>query len=108
MGVGFICEDCSMFSAPVEPLFDMGKVADMGELFIIGGAGGTVGGLMGGDLLSPVSRRLLAAITSTSSGRSRFKLELAEMDGGKDGALGEAVICCLGATPPANMVGKSA
>jgi hypothetical protein len=71
----------------MEPLFDIGKLGEMGEVFITGGAGGTVGGLMGGDLLSPVSRRLFAISGSASSGRSRFKLRLIGKDGGKEGAL---------------------
>lgn len=77
---------------------------------MVGGAGGAVGGLIGGDLLSPVSRRLFATCTSPSSGRSRFKLKLngAEAEGIKDGAFGETLSDCLRAISLANMDGKSA
>jgi hypothetical protein len=86
MGVGTICDGCDIITDPIELLFGIEKLADMEALFIIGGAGGTVGGLIGGDLLSPVSRRLFAIIfASVSSGRSRFKLGLTGIEGSKEG-----------------------
>ena len=97
-----------MFPRPMDPpLFDIGR---LGELLIMGGAGGTVGGLMGGDLLSPVSRRLFAifASSSPSSDRSRFKLELTNNEGSKGAAFGETLVCCLRAISLANMDGRSA
>jgi hypothetical protein len=88
---------------PTGPIYDI--AADGGV--IIEGGGGTVGGLMGGDLLSPVSRRLFAIPASTSSERSRFKLRLEDKDGIREGALGGTLICCLRAISFANMDGKS-
>src|ERR1700722_6154522 len=83
--VGINCEGCDIFPKP-KLLFDIGKLEDIEELFIISGGGGTVGGLMGGDLLSPVSRRLFAMrLMSTSSGRSRFRLGIIGIEGWKDG-----------------------
>jgi hypothetical protein len=67
------------FVWPVESLIDIGNVADGGV--IIEGGGGVAGGLIGGDLLSPVSRRLFAILVSISSDRSRFKLRLEGNDG---------------------------
>lgn len=108
MGAGPICEGCDRFPGPTEPVLDIAKFVLMGELFIIGGAGGTVRGLMGGDLLSPVSRRLFAIFASMSSGRSRFRLGIARMEDDKEDALGGLLNCCLRAISPAKMAGKSA
>jgi hypothetical protein len=97
-----------MFPNPIGPLFDIGRLADIGESLIIGGAGGTVGGLIGGDLLSPVSRRLFEILVSPSSDRSRFKPELTDKEGSKGGAFGDTLSSRFRAISFANMVGRSA
>lgn len=81
MPIGWIGD---MLTWPVESLVDAGNPADG---VIIEGGGGVAGGLMGGDLLSPVSRRLFAILASMSSDRSRFKLRLEENGGMKEGTL---------------------
>lgn len=99
---------CEIFPiAPDEPLFDIGKEAagGAGEP-ISAGVGGTVGGLNGGDLLSPVFCRLFAMFNSTSSVLSRFKL-LDDVEGARDGCL-EAIACCRLAMSLAKIVGRSA
>lgn len=94
MPIGWVGD---MFMWPVGSLADTGNVADGGV--IIGGGGGVTWGLVGGDLLAPVSRRLFAILASISSGRSRFRLRLEGNDGMKD---------CLRAISFANMDRKSA
>lgn len=110
IGAGPICEGCcGIFPNPIGLLFDIGRLDDTGELLIICGAGGAVGGLIGGDLLSPVSRRLFEILVSPSSDRSRFKLEeLTDNEGSEDGAFGDALSDCLRAMSFANKVGRSA